>query len=142
MSMRFLKGDVMRHYSEHDLQSVRSTLQHSLDSLLERIRAGLSESEQLQFTAILGRSTGDSSDEALATTLGDLSAARLDLEMRQWRELKAAEQRLDDADYGACPDCGNIIPVARLLANPAALRCTDCQSVFERTHADHPHASL
>lgn len=133
---------VMRHYSEQDIKAVREALANRLSSLTEHVRAGLSESEQNQFTAILGRSAGDSSDEALATSLGDLSAARLNLDIQQWRELKAAEQRFDAGEFGECAECGAVIPVARLLVNPAARRCIACQTAFERTHAGQARGSL
>lgn len=133
---------MMGHYSEQDMTAVRESLTSQLASLIEHIRAGLSESEQHQFTAILGRSAGDSSDEALATSMGDLSAARIDLEIRQWRELEDARKRLGEADFGKCLECGNVIPLARLLANPAARRCIDCQTTFEHTHAGQARGSL
>lgn len=132
----------MSTYKEHDMQAIRDALASRLASVTEHIRSGLSESEQNQFTAILGRATGDSSDEALAISLGDLSAARLNLDIRQWQELKAAEQRLGGEDFGVCADCGNTIPAPRLIANPAARRCIGCQTVFERSHGGQEHGSL
>ncbi|WP_165873586.1 TraR/DksA family transcriptional regulator [Parasulfuritortus cantonensis] len=132
----------MRHYSKQDMQTVRDALASRLADLTAHIRDGLSESEQNQFNAILGRGTGDSSDEALAVSLGDLSAARLDLDIRQWQALKAAEQRLDGSEFGVCVECGKAIPVARLVANPAAERCIECQSAYERSHGGQAHGSL
>ena len=132
----------MGHYSEQDMKAVRTALATQLASLTEHVRSGLSESEQHQFTAILGRGAGDSSDEALAISLGDLSAARLDLDIRQWQALKEAEQRLGSEDFGACADCGNAIPVARMVANPAARRCIACQTAYERTHGGQARGSL
>lgn len=132
----------MSEYNEKDMQAVREALAAQLANVTEHIRSEMSESEQNQFNAILGRSTGDSSDEALAVTLGDLSAARLNLDIRQWQALKEAEQRLGSEDFGACADCGATIPVARLVANPAARRCVACQTAFERTHGGGAHGSL
>ncbi|NTV94121.1 MAG: TraR/DksA family transcriptional regulator [Thiobacillus sp.] len=132
----------MSHYRAQDMKAIREALAAQLASLTEHIRSGLSESEQLQFTAVLGRGAGDSSDEALAISLGDLSAARLDLDIRQWQALKEAEQRLDSVEFGACADCGNPIPAARMVANPAAQRCIDCQTAFERTHGGQARGSL
>ena len=121
---------------------MREALASQLSSLTDHIRSGLSDSEQNQFTAVLGRGAGDSSDEALAISLGDLSAARLSLEIRQWQELKAAEQRLGDPGFGECAECGVPIPVARLVANPAARRCIACQTAFERSHVGQARGSL
>lgn len=40
---------------------------------------------------------------------------------------------LRDGRYGACADCGESIPVERLLAQPTALRCVRCQALTEQT---------
>jgi DnaK suppressor protein len=44
-----------------------------------------------------------------------------------------ALERLDAGKYGECKDCGVDIPEARLSAYPAALRCINCQTSFEKT---------
>lgn len=129
-------------YSESDMKAMRQALAEQLEAVTEQMRNGLSESEQHQFNAILGQAAGDSSDEALATSLGDLSAARIDHEMRRWRELKDAERRIEAAGFGECVECGGTIPAARMIANPAALRCIACQTRFEHTHAGHARGSL
>lgn len=132
----------MSTYTDKELQRVREALQEQRQALIERIRSGLSESEQHQFSAILGQSSGDSSDEALASSLADLASARLDLEVRQWRELGAAADRMNHPDFGVCPNCGAAIPVDRLVVNPAAIRCVACQEAHDKTHASPAHGSL
>ena len=132
----------MSVYSQMEIQAIRQSLERQREELIAQVRAVLSESEQNQFSAILGRSAGDSSDEALATSLADLSAARLNLDIRRLRELEAAAGRMDNPDFGVCPDCGVPISPARLVANPAALRCVACQETHEKTHAGQPHGSL
>lgn len=128
--------------SKQDKQAVRSALETRKAALLAEIRAALAESDDNQYRELLGGSPGDSSDEALASSLADLSAARMEREVREYRALEAAEQRLDSAGFGVCADCGKAIPVGRLLANPAAARCVQCQETFDRTHAGQPHGSL
>lgn len=132
----------MTHLSKKDLQHIREALQARRSVLLEQMREALEQSGQTQFAELLGRASGDSSDEALAVTLGDLSAARLDHEIRQLRELDAAATRMDGKDFGLCADCGAAIPAARLVANPAATRCIGCQSLHEKTFAGQEHGSL
>jgi RNA polymerase-binding protein DksA len=136
------KGEVMSHLTREDLTNIRSALQTRREALLRQVAAALEESGQTQFAEVLGRASGDSSDEALAVTLGDLSAARLDHEIRQLRELDAAMRRLEGEDFGLCQDCGAPIPVARLVANPAAVRCIACQERHERTYAGQEHGSI
>ncbi|MDW8324480.1 MAG: TraR/DksA family transcriptional regulator [Burkholderiales bacterium] len=132
----------MSHLNAEELQRVRAALIERRETLLRQVAAALEESGKTQYAEVLGRASGDSSDEALAVTLGDISAARLDHEIRQLRELDAALTRLDAPDYGLCQDCGAPIPTARLIANPAALRCVHCQQRHERTHAGQEHGSI
>ena len=43
------------------------------------------------------------------------------------RRLREALVRLDeDPDFGHCVECGDPIPIARLLALPESERCVDC----------------
>tara|TARA_B110000208_G_scaffold57745_1_gene75659 strand:- start:5 stop:181 length:177 start_codon:yes stop_codon:yes gene_type:complete len=39
------------------------------------------------------------------------------------RSLQAALQRLREEKFGYCPECGDEIEEARLLANPSVLKC-------------------
>lgn len=39
--------------------------------------------------------------------------------------------RIDLPEYGYCGDCGTGIALARLFAEPFAVRCTRCQERFE-----------
>ncbi len=132
----------MSHLSKQELQAIREALESKREHLLKQVGAALEESGKTQYTEILGRSSGDSSDEALAVTLGDLSAARLDHEIRQLRELDRAREHIKTAGFGVCVDCEAPIPVARLKANPAAIRCIACQEVHERTFAGQEHGSM
>ncbi len=132
----------MSHLQPEDLNNIRNALLTRREALLKQVAAALEESGQTQYAEVLGRASGDSSDEALAVTLGDVSAARLDHEIRQLRELDAALQRMESPDYGLCQDCGAPIPVARLIANPAAVRCVTCQALHEKTYAGQEHGSI
>lgn len=132
----------MSHLKHEDLTNIRNALQTRREALLKQVAATLDESGQTQYAEVLGRASGDSSDEALAVTLGDISAARLDHEIRQLKELDAAMQRMESKDFGFCQDCGAPIPVARLIANPAAVRCIACQELHEKTYAGQEHGSI
>lgn len=132
----------MSRLTKSQMADIRSALVASRTALLEQVRNDLEQSGQTQYAEILGRASGDSSDEALAVTLGDLSAARVHHEIRQLRELDAAMARIDSEDFGVCVDCGEAIPAARLKANPAAVRCVNCQEVHEKTYAGSEHGSL
>jgi RNA polymerase-binding protein DksA len=128
------RPDIMSHLSPADLDAVRAALKERHAALRHQLRHDLEESGQTQYAEVLGRASGDSSDEALAVTLGDLSAAKLDHEVRQMAELEQAMQRVDADDFGLCVECGIEIPVARLVVNPAAVRCIACQERHEKSH--------
>lgn len=132
----------MSHLKSKDLIDIRNALQSRREALLKQVAAALEESGQTQYAEVLGSAPGDSSDEALAVTLSDISAARLDHEIRQLKELDAAMQRMESEDFGICVDCGAPIPVARLIANPAAVRCVSCQELREKTYASQAHSGV
>jgi DnaK suppressor protein len=72
-----------------------------------------------------------SDDWAQADAERDLAFA---LEERESAELVAIDEalkRVADGSYGLCVDCGDAIAVARLHANPVALRCLGCQDRLE-----------
>ncbi len=61
-----------------------------------------------------------------------LAAAEEQRDLAELRAVAAALQRLDEGRYGDCEDCGAPIGAARLVAQPAATRCIDCQAALER----------
>jgi DnaK suppressor protein len=64
----------------------------------------------------------------------DIEQADLSRDERELREIEAAQRRLDDGSYGICVDCGAQIGYERLLAEPAAARCVECQRRHEKTY--------
>jgi len=132
----------MSHLTKKDRLAIRAALDEQRTKLLRGLKAALEESGQTQYAAVLGKSSGDSADEALAVTLGDLAAARMDHEVRALQAMEAAATRLDSPDFGLCDDCGANIPAARLLANPMATSCVACQERHEHTYSGQPHGSL
>lgn len=132
----------MSHLTKKDRLAIRAALDEQRANLLRGLKAALEESGKTQYAAVLGKSSGDSADEALAVTLGDLAAARMDHEVRALQAMEAAAARLDSPDFGQCDDCGANIPAARLLVNPMATRCVACQERHEHTYSGQAHGSL
>ena len=52
-------------------------------------------------------------------------------DQQELQAVKAALQRVAEGSYGECVKCGNDIAAPRLMANPAAARCIDCQTKEE-----------
>ena len=109
--------------------------------LMAELREEIEQSRQETFGAVEG-GVGDSADEAVADLLSDLDAAEITRDLGDIRALEAAMARLADGTYGRCHECGLDIGVARLRAQPAALRCVVCQEIYEKTHAHSPEPKL
>jgi DnaK suppressor protein len=74
----------------------------------------------------------DTDDDAAAETETSMDIAHVARDAEELAALDAALERVASGDYGCCVDCGDDIARARLLANPAAARCTECQERSER----------
>jgi len=48
------------------------------------------------------------------------------------RDLNDAQDRLIDGGYGLCSECRNQIDTRRLVADPAASLCINCQTLAEK----------
>ena len=81
----------------------------------------------------------DRKDEADAAQYDEIAAGTERMELGELHLCRAALQRLDDGVYGDCRDCGQPIPLARLLAQPQAERCAPCQGEHEQP--DHRTAA-
>ena len=80
------------------------------------------------------KDVNDFDTHAQVITERDIEFAMNAHETAELNELANALQRLDAGQYGICTDCAAAIPVARLDAYPAAMRCVTCQQAFETAH--------
>jgi DnaK suppressor protein len=85
--------------------------------------------------AALPRRAEDTDDEAAAETARAADISHLSRNADALAEIEAALERIADGSYGQCSDCGEPIASARLLAQPAAPRCTACQAAHEKKAA-------
>ena len=116
------------------LTTLRGLLAFRLHELQTDLNA-LQQSRARMLADVPTTEVGDRKDEAAAEQLSDLSETTLDRTRREVTQCEAALLRLDEERYGDCVDCGEAIAWPRLLAQPAAERCTDCQSRSGRSHA-------
>jgi DnaK suppressor protein len=121
----------MTRLTHEQRSDIEQRLRSRRSELLSEIRAALVESGDQTWAELAGR-VHDSAEEAVADVLADVNAARIDREVTELRETESALERLAGPAYGSCADCGGHIPVARLMAQPGARRCMDCQ-----TRAEH-----
>lgn len=111
------------------------------EALEREIHADAARSRDEPYTQLTG-SVGDSGDTANADVIADIGNAELSRDLEELRALEGARDRIDAGGYGTCPDCGSDIEFERLLAQPAALRCLECQRTHERTHRQAPMPKL
>lgn len=84
----------------------------------------------------------DVEDDAFSNLIVDVNLAEIDRDAAELRRIDSALRRLAAGSYGVCTDCGQMIPLARLDAEPTASRCVRCQEIYERTHASSGTPSL
>ena len=55
-----------------------------------------------------------------------VNKARLNASQNRLNKLEQAQANLDDPDFGHCHECGEPIPVPRLMAMPETTFCIEC----------------
>lgn len=84
--------------------------------------------------AVLTREAVDRGEEASVQIQSGIDHAELERDMHELLDIDEARKRLAEGTYGRCAACGEDIDFLRLQAQPAALRCAACQTLFERGH--------
>jgi DnaK suppressor protein len=124
------------------MRAKEQTLEHVRMALLERARALRSEISAKLGDAATDASgsgrQGDYGDQAFASGESSLDLAEAGRDLQELRGIEAAVSAIDDGSYGSCVDCGDEIALARLQAQPLAMRCTACQQRAERARGERP----
>jgi RNA polymerase-binding protein DksA len=116
---------------QHD--QLRRALERRREALLDELKRDAARAREEQFGVIAGP-THDIADESVAALLADLDQAELSRDVTELRDVEAARKRFSDGSYGICVDCGADIGYERLVAEPAAARCLECQRRHEKTY--------
>lgn len=93
----------------------------------------LLRSDQEQYVANAERAR-DAEDDSFADLMVDVTLAEVDRDVSELREIDVALERLSEGTYGRCEMCAEDIGLARLQAQPTAVRCLACQAKFEQSH--------
>ncbi|HVL37118.1 MAG TPA: TraR/DksA family transcriptional regulator [Burkholderiales bacterium] len=123
------------------LQELKSAVEQRLSALRAELREDLRKVREARFEDLAGAAP-DAGDDSVASLLSDLDQADATRDLSELRALDAARQRIEQGSYGQCSRCGLEIGFARLRANPAAERCIECQTLFEKTHASPAGSTL
>jgi RNA polymerase-binding protein DksA len=127
--------------TEKQIQELQGAIERRRTSLVAELRDDVERVRRDRFEDLAGAAP-DPGDESVATLIVDLGHADMERDLSELRALEAARARLADGSYGICAECGGDIGVERLRANPAAVRCVDCQRVHEKTFAGPGTSSL
>jgi RNA polymerase-binding protein DksA len=128
--------------TSQQLAQLRAKLEARRPQLLAETEAGLEESETRAFDPTPERGIGESGEESVAAEQESLNLSMIGRDVEELRDIDGALARMADGTYGVCIDCGEDIPVARLMATPTAKRCLRDQEIYERTHATGGTPSL
>lgn len=122
--------------SDEQLARFQGILEARYRELREQIGRELLKADGEQFAELAGQ-VHDLEEASVADLLVDLNLATVDLHLGELREVEDALARIRDGSYGECIDCHGPVGLERLQVYPAARRCIECQSLYERTHR-HP----
>jgi RNA polymerase-binding transcription factor len=127
--------------NSQQIDELRGTLEERRRALLSELREDAAKARDEQFTELAGP-VSDEGDQSVASLIADLDQADLSRDLDELRALEAARDRVAEGSYGVCAECGRDIVFERLRANPTAVRCIECQTRYEKTHAGPGGASL
>ena len=102
---------------------LRGEMQHTLERSSDETHARIAEQAR------------DTEDDSFSNLVVDVNLAEIDRDADELRRIDSALARLSEGSYGSCETCGQEIPEGRLQAEPTALRCLQCQELYERTHS-------
>jgi RNA polymerase-binding protein DksA len=122
-----------RNLQNKQVESLQAAMRARQTQLREEIRQALIKSDSEHYLQIAD-SVRELEDESFADLIVDVGLAEIDRDLDELRAIDAALLRVADGSYGLCEACDKPIDVKRLNLTPQALRCIDCQTLFERTH--------
>ena len=123
----------MANFTDEQLAQIKSALHKRYLELQEEIRSELVQSSE-EFDL---READD-----INNILADVETALVDKQINEMRELEMSEKYLMELEFGDCVDCGDEIGFERLIANPSAQRCIDCQRKYEKLYPHDSNPSL
>jgi len=112
-------------------QSHLKTLRDALEFRLAELRSAVHAAEQARRTPVDVTDVGDWKDAAEREQSADVGEAEERRDFAEMQQVEAALHRLRVGRYGDCVDCGEPIGAQRLLVQPAAERCAECQTAVE-----------
>ena len=124
----------MPPFTSEQKQQIQTALATRSAQLKEEIRDELESSGHQHFADLAGE-VADAGDASVADMLVDQNIAVVSRQVEELAQIEAAQNRVNEADFGACGECGADIGLQRLLVVPHATRCVACQGQHEKQFA-------
>ena len=124
----------MSHLKDRQIEKLKNAMLERQRLLTEEVSAQRAQAAQEGNEDAMG-GPGDAGDQSVVRMVTDLHLQEAGRDLEELRAIEAALAHIADGTYGRCDECGTEIDYARLEAQPTALRCVECQTVFEKTHA-------
>lgn len=116
--------------TQQHLTTLRDLLGYRIHELEAEVHAAALQRAS-EAGAVDPASVIDRKEEADAEQRAELLSQSDRLVAEALADCRAALKRLDEGLYGDCSDCGEPIPLPRLMVLPQAQRCARCQAAFE-----------
>lgn len=124
------------------------TLRRQLDARERLLRGEVAalDAERDEADTSPTRDVQDAGDQGEARIREAVRGVEQDRDLEELQAIAQARDRMAAGTYGECIDCGSDIPLARLKAQPTALRDVACQARWEEkwagTHPSVPRVPL
>src|SRR5205814_7693037 len=116
--------------TQQHLTTMRDLLTYHIHELEAEVHAAALQRAS-EAGAVDPGTVSDRKEEAEAEQRAELLSQSDRLAADALSDCRAALRRLDEGVYGDCRDCGEPIPLPRLMVLPHAERCARCQGAFE-----------
>lgn len=111
-----------------------SLLKNLLELRLQTLQADVDQSQDLRLHCA-GDALAevcDRKDVAARVSEAAVDEAQAARDFGEIAQIRAALRRIELGSYGQCADCGETVPIERLIVEPFATRCVACQYARER----------
>lgn len=112
-------------------REIYAELEKQLVARRERILSAIVQDRAQADEQVLA-SPGDLGDQSVADTSADFLLSLSERRRKEVREIEDALDRMRQGSYGICQSCESPIGPERMLSQPSARLCLDCQSAQER----------
>lgn len=121
----------MNHLSSERIAQLRELLAQRYDDLCATAAQERTMDRGTRLRDDIGE-VGDAADESVSVVLFGIENARAHLHVAEIRHIHASLARIQEGTYGICMSCSDAISLDRLFVQRACMRCTRCQTIYEK----------